>query len=284
MDEDSEMITLIDRADGTAFAQLSPEEFRVLQQHLVRESEEDFDYYLNDATLDLLAEAGLSSSAVELLSARMKHRGLDVGWVLGPAEGESYSGSLVDAEVVGLGGIRIDLMGPQGLISWTYSGVDGHFEVFAKEGATPTFLRLSGRGDLILRQLPVSGSGEQGQFEVQTLRGSVQTEDGEALPGVTVQLQSWNAKEKVESASWTHLGGDGSWGDTDAQGRFSIPVSLPEDVGPLQIELELTAVTGQTLESVTLTLNSEAGFELGVLRAPKPLACEVEASVELVVE
>lgn len=278
------MVTLIDRADGTAFAQISPEEFRVLQQQLVRESEEDFDYYLNDATLELLAEAGLGSSAVQALSARMKHRGLDVGWVLGPAEGESYSGSLVDAEVVGLGGIRVDLMGSHGLISWTYSGVEGEFEVFGREGVKPEFLRLSGRGDLVLCHLPLASSGEQGQFEVQTLRGAVQAEDGEPLAGVTVQLLSWSAKEKVESASWIDLGGEGSWGDTDSQGRFSIPVSLPEDVGPLQVELELTGVTGQTLESVTLTINSEASFELGTLRAPKPIAGEAEASGEFVAE
>ena len=262
------MITLIDRADGAPFCELTPEEFRLLQQQLVRESEEDFDYYLTDATLELLRDVGLGESALEALSGRMKHRGLEVGWVLGPVpELTAYRGSLVDAEVGALGGIRVDLMGSEGLISWGYSDTDGEFKVVGESGK---YLRLSGRGDLVLRHLPISFPGDQGQFELQTLRGAVMTEGDEPLEGVTVQLLSWKPSERQESLTWQDLGGQRSWGDTDDEGRFSIPVSLPEDVGPLHLELELTAVSGQTLENVSLTVNSEAGFDLGVLRAPKP--------------
>lgn len=290
------MISLIDRADGTPFCQLTPEDFRILQQQLVRESEDDFDYYLTDATLELLGQAGLSQDALAGLSARMRHRGLDVGWVLGPGDGESYSGSLVDSEVIGLGGIRVDLMSSQGMISWTYSGPEGDFEVFGRAGESAEYpegtwhpegtwyLRLSGRGNLVLRHLPLDGPGDQGQFEIQTLRGSVATEDGEPLSAVTVLLSGWKAKEKLESSTWTDLGGQRSWGDSDDEGRFSIPVSLPEDVGPLQLDLELTAVSGQTLETLALTVNSEAGFDLGVIRAPKPMATELPIEPELVVE
>ncbi len=276
------MISLIDRADGTQFCQLTPEDFRIFQQQLVRESEDDFDYYLTDATLELLGQAGLSQEALAGLSARMRHRGLDVGWVLGPADGDSYSGSLVDSDVIGLGGIRVDLMGSQGMISWTYSGPEGEFEVFSKAGELPEFLRLSGRGDLVLRHIPLDGPGDQGQFEIQTLRGSVITEEGEPLSAVTVLLSGWKAKEKLESSTWKELGGQRSWGDSNDEGRFSIPVSLPEDAGPLQLDLELTAVSGQTLETLTLTVNSEAGFDLGEIRAPKPMATELPVEPELV--
>lgn len=282
------MISLIDRADGTPFCQLAPEDFRILQQQLVRESEEDFDYYLTDATLELLRQAGLSQEALAGLAARMRYRGLDVGWELGPGDGESYSGTLVDSEVVGLGGIRVDLMSSRGMISWTYSGPEGNFEVFGKVGGDAEhpegtyYLRLSGRGDLVLRHIPLEAPGDQGQFEIQTLRGSVVTEDGEPLSAVTVLLSGWKAKEKLESSTWTDLGGQRSWGDSNEEGRFSIPVSLPEDVGPLQLDLELTAVSGQTLETLTLAVNSEAGFNLGEIRAPKPMATELPAEPELV--
>ena len=272
------MITLIDRADGAHVCQLTPEEFRLLQQQLVRESEEDFDYYLNDATLDLLRDVGLGEAALEALSERMKHRGLDVGWVLGPVpELTVYRGSLVDSEVRALGGIRVDLMSSEGLISWSYSDSAGEFRVVG-EGAK--YLRLSGRGDLVLRHFPLAFPGDQGQFELQTLSGSVLTDTDEPLAGVTVQLLRWKSSERHESATWQDLGGQRSWGDTDEEGRFAIPVSLPEDLGPLHIELELTAVSGQTLESVALTVDSEAGFDLGTLRAPKPDLVEIEDEQE----
>jgi hypothetical protein len=268
MEEGPPMITLIDRADGTPLSTLSAEDFVVLQDNLVLESEQDFDYYLNDATLELLASAGMSAETITALSARMRHRGMDVGWEQ-PGQGSLvHSGSVVGSHSQPLGGIRVDLVSGTAIVNWAYSRNDGSFEIVADRSGD--YLRFSGRGDLILRQDPVEEPGDQGEFEMQTIRGTVQTETDKPLPGVNVMLTDWRSAEPGDSTSWAALGGQRSWGDTDDEGRFAIPVNLPEDKGPLEIELELTTVGGETLEMIVLTISPDSGLDLGVLRAPEP--------------
>jgi hypothetical protein len=263
------MITLIDRADGTPLWDLSASDFDILQDQLVRESDQDYDYYLNDGTLELLAAAGMSAEAVTALSSRMRHRGLDLGWEHTVATaGQVYSGSVVDVEGAPLGGIRVDLMEAASLLAWTYVRKDGVFSLSSKADTGGLRLRFSGRGDLILREEPVQLPGQQGVFELQTLVGRVLTGSDLPLAGVNVSLTDWQAEGS--SQSWVDLGGRRSWGDTDEGGAFSIPVSLPEDLGSLQLELELTAPDGQSLETLKVTAVPGDGFELGVLRAPEP--------------
>jgi hypothetical protein len=121
----------------------------------------------------------------------------------------------------------------------------------------------------------VTGEGDQGVFDLQTLHGSVRTEAGTPLAGVNVMLTDWRTPDNRD-ASWAALGGLRSWGDTDDQGLFAIPSHLPEDFGPLEIELELTTVHGQTLETVVLTIDPQAGLDLGVLTAPDPAVLDAE--------
>lgn len=270
------MITLIDRADGTELCTLSPEDFIVLQDNLVRESEQDFDYYLNDGTLELLATAGMSAPTVSALSHRMRHRGLDVGWIQSEGVGaHSCSGLVVDGDGRPQGGIRVDLVHGDSILNWTYSRPDGSFLV-ASGTSDELYLRFSGRGDLVLEEVKVEAPGEQGQFELQTLRGTVMTESDQPLAGVNVLLTDWRSPGGREHASWSALGGRRSWCDTDDSGQFSIPVRFGEVEGELEVELELTTVSGETLELVILTVTPSDSMELGVVRAPDPVEPTVE--------
>ena len=275
------MITLIDRADGTALCTLSAEDFVILQDNLVQESEQDFDYYFNDGTLELLAGAGMSPETVAAISSRMRHRGLDLGWEAPVEEGgRTISGTVVDTDGKPLGGIRVDLVSDAAIVTWAYSRTDGSFALPTTSSDPAMFMRFSGRGDLVLRQVQVDGEGDQGSFELQTMKGSVQTDDNVPLAGVNVMLVDWRSPDERDATSWAALGGLRSWGDTDDQGRFAIPVHLPDDVGPLEVELELTTVHGQTLETVVLTIPPESGWDLGVLRAPDPTLVEQQAAAE----
>jgi hypothetical protein len=276
------MITLIDRADGTALCTLSAEDFVVLQDNLVQESEQDFDYYFNDGTLELLAGAGMSEEVVAAISSRMRYAGVDLGWEAPSEEGSrAISGTVVDTTGKPLGGIRVDLVSEEAILTWAYSRTDGRFTLLTSASDPTMYMRFSGRGDLVLRQVQVQGEGDQGNFELQTMKGSVQTEDNKPLAGVNVMLADWRSPEQRDTTSWAALGGQRSWGDTDVEGRFSIPVHLPEDVGPLEVELELTTLGGQTLETVVLTLGPESGWDVGVLRAPEPALVEQQEEQEL---
>lgn len=278
------MIILIDRADGTPLCSLTPDDFVVLQDNLVQESEQDFDYYLNDGTLEMLASAGMSEEAVNAISARMRHRGLDLGWEHPSESTLIISGKVTDPRGKELGGIRVDLVSETAIAAWTYSRPDGAFSVGTSSPASDLYLRFSGRGDLVLRQVQVNGEGNQGTFELQTLHGYVKTDDDQPLAGVNVLLADWKSAESRETTSWAALGGLRSWGDTDDAGHFSVPVHLPDDLGPLELELELTTVHGQTLETVVLTTSPESGFDLGVLRAPDQTVIEEAVAAELEAE
>lgn len=278
------MITLIDRADGTPLCTLSPDDFVVLQDNLVQESEQDFDYYLNDGTLEMLAGAGMTEEVVSAISTRMRHRGLDLGWEH-PIEGaRAVAGKVTDPRGKALGGIRVDLVSDTAILTWTYTRPDGAFSLLTDSSESDLFLRFSGRGDLVLRQVQVNGEGDQGVFELQTLHGFVKTDADQPLAGVNVLLADWRSVDSRETTSWAALGGLRSWGDTDDDGHFSVPVHLPDDLGELELELELTTVHGQTLEKVVLTSSPGSGFDLGVLRAPDQTMIEEVAAAEFEAE
>lgn len=272
------MITLINRADGTPLTSLSPEDFVVFQDHLVLESEQDFDYYLNPPTLEMLAEAGLSSEVTEALRVAMRDRGLDVGWEHPQPGACNYSGSVVDDGGLPLGGIRLDLVQGRLILAWAYSRQDGTFVLSGNPGDEPLVLRFSGRGDLVLREVEVENEGDLGTFELQTLSGFVHDDEGAPLAGVNVLLTDWGSAEwGRDTTSWVALGGRRSWGDSDESGRFAIPVSLPEHLGRLEVSLELTGLGGESLGQATVTFDPSEGLEVGSVIA-RPQRDEGEAS------
>lgn len=266
------MINLVNRANGELLLELSQTEFNILQDQLVRESEEDYDYYVQDASLQLLADSGMPGPVIEVLSQHMHGRGLDLGWEYAqPGSGDTYTGTIVDDEAQALGGIRVDVVSKQttNILAWTFSNVDGTFSVTAEGDPDDLLLQMSGRGDLILREFDMTQDGEQGQFEIQTLTGTLRDEALQPVAGISVQLEEWSAAESGHSDSWKNLGGRRTWGDSDENGRFSIPVNLPEDRGVVSVELELIDVNGRTRVNFGLALLPESSFEMGDLTVPE---------------
>jgi hypothetical protein len=277
----STMYTLVDRATGNVITTIGDSDFQIFQDHLVSESSEDFDFYLNQASLMYLQEQGLDEQIVKAFEGRLDGRGMDLGWEKEtPEEGDLHTGTVVDDEGQPLGGIRVDLLdhaplktgrlqAEHTLLDWTYSRADGAFRLQATKDAPGTELRFSGRGDLVLSVAEVSAIGEQGQFRVQTITGTVKTEVGPPLSGVSVQLLNWSL-EDGDSDDEDALGGSLSWGDTDETGRFAIPVHLPEDSGYVTVSLEILAPSGETLYEGDSSFDPSEGFEIGELVAKRP--------------
>ncbi len=268
------MYLLVDRSNGELVGQLTEQDFTLLQSTLVRESEQDFDYYVQQGSLDLLTEAGMSQATIEAIESRLTGRGLDLGWeTLHETNEVGYSGEVVDREGGPVGGIRVDLIAASSIVGWTYTTPDGTFQAYPNpghEGQKVNSLRFTGRGDLVLEQASIDSDGEQGTFEIQTLTGSVRTENGQPLAGVSVQLNQWRAMSGKSSKSRPPLGGSQSWGDTDVEGNFVIPVRLPDDVRSIEVELELFAASGENLRHVRIKLEPGLSLRLKELVVPTP--------------
>ncbi len=75
------MIQLRDRKTGASIGDITEEQLQFLIDHLEEESEEDTDYYLNPATLNLLKEKGLDASLLKLLEEALGDReDLEIEW------------------------------------------------------------------------------------------------------------------------------------------------------------------------------------------------------------
>ncbi|MEA3232656.1 MAG: galactosyldiacylglycerol synthase [Thermodesulfobacteriota bacterium] len=75
------MIQLRDRETGASIGDITEEQLQFLIDHLEEESEEDTDYYLNRATLNLLKEKDLDASLLKLLEEALGDReDLEIEW------------------------------------------------------------------------------------------------------------------------------------------------------------------------------------------------------------
>ena len=75
------MIKIFDKATGRELGEVTEEQFRALVDALEEESDEDTDYYINRATLDLLREAGADPALIALLEQGLAGReDMDVQW------------------------------------------------------------------------------------------------------------------------------------------------------------------------------------------------------------
>ncbi len=75
-------VALFDAATGAHVGSVSDAQFAALSRHLERESSTDDDYYLTEATLDLLAESEVDPAVVTLLRQVLGGRpGMDIRWV-----------------------------------------------------------------------------------------------------------------------------------------------------------------------------------------------------------
>ncbi|MFA5506404.1 MAG: hypothetical protein WC314_00990 [Vulcanimicrobiota bacterium] len=274
------MYILVDRATGNIITTIGERDFQILKENLVAESSEDFDFYLNEASLQFLNEQGLSGETTEAFAGRLEGRGLDLGWEKEtPTQDDLHTGTVVDNNGKPLGGIRVDLLdlGPletgklqtERILDWTYSRADGRFALQATREAPGTQLRFSGRGDLVLSVAEVGAIGEQGEFVIQTVTGTVKVKGGTNLPGVSVQLLNWSLQDSEQEDT---LGGSLSWGDTDSEGRFAIPLYLPEESGVVVLKLEILAPSGECLYEDECSFDPADGFEIGELWTAQPSA------------
>ena len=75
------MIRIYDEATGTEYGTISEAQLQALTSQLEEESLEDTDYYINQATVDLLEEKKLDSGLVALLRNALGDReDMDIRW------------------------------------------------------------------------------------------------------------------------------------------------------------------------------------------------------------
>ena len=75
------MIRLTNETTGNVLGEISDADFEIMRKALEEEGPTDQDYYINEETIQLLAEQGLSSAAQDLLRSGLDAQGeLDVLW------------------------------------------------------------------------------------------------------------------------------------------------------------------------------------------------------------
>jgi len=80
------MIELRDEDTGATLGVITDQQFEFLRDALVEESEEDQDYYIDGATIDLLQQAGADQELLDLLRRALGSReDMEIQWA--PASG-----------------------------------------------------------------------------------------------------------------------------------------------------------------------------------------------------
>lgn len=75
------MINLYNHATNQLLGSLTEAELQVLIESLEEESQEDQDYYIDAATIDLMAEGRATEHLVSLLRAALgKEEGIEIRW------------------------------------------------------------------------------------------------------------------------------------------------------------------------------------------------------------
>ena len=74
-------VRLTDKSSGAHLGMISREDFQFLVDHLEEESSRDSDYFIDQATVEILADAGASAALVALLRGAVGNTdGVDIGW------------------------------------------------------------------------------------------------------------------------------------------------------------------------------------------------------------
>jgi len=75
------MIVLRAKDSGVVIGRISEEEYQLLVDQLEEESEDDTDYYITMATIDLLERAGGDEHLLEMLEKAVgDSEGLEISW------------------------------------------------------------------------------------------------------------------------------------------------------------------------------------------------------------
>jgi processive 1,2-diacylglycerol beta-glucosyltransferase len=76
------MIKVYDEATGTVYGTISEAQLQALMGQLEEESREDADYYINQATVDMLEQRSVDAGLVALLRNALGDReDMDIRWV-----------------------------------------------------------------------------------------------------------------------------------------------------------------------------------------------------------
>ena len=75
------MITLYNEDNNERIGEISQTQLNTLVDLLVEETQEDRDYYINEATLDMLAARGADKSLVDMLRQALDDKeGIEILW------------------------------------------------------------------------------------------------------------------------------------------------------------------------------------------------------------
>ena len=75
------MFTIYDEATDTIYGTLDEMQLQFLMDHLEEESAEDTDFYINQATVDMLEQDGADAASVKLLRTALGGReDMDIRW------------------------------------------------------------------------------------------------------------------------------------------------------------------------------------------------------------
>ena len=76
------MIEILDKESGAFLGEITEQQLEFLIDQLEEESDEDTDYYLNPATLEMLEENGADPPLLELLRSAMGDRDeAEIQWI-----------------------------------------------------------------------------------------------------------------------------------------------------------------------------------------------------------
>ena len=75
------MVSLHDKASGAKLADITDAQFQFMMDQLEEESSRDQDYFIDSATIHLLADAGAEPSLLDVLRQALGDRdGIDIRW------------------------------------------------------------------------------------------------------------------------------------------------------------------------------------------------------------
>lgn len=150
------MNTIVDRICGEVLGTICDLDLRVLQDVLCDEGPFDTDYYLQEGTLELLSQAGLSPDAMLVLRTSLEHRGgeLEFGWERASDSPTALIGKVVeDGTEIPVPGCKVELFQSERSRNdyWAFTRPDGKFEVTLDATSHGVFtMRLSGLEDVEL--------------------------------------------------------------------------------------------------------------------------------------
>lgn len=147
------MHTIVDRICGEVLGTISDQDLHILREVLADEGPFDTDYYLQEGTLELLSQAGLSPDSMLVLKDSLEHRNgeLEFGWERNSDSPTAVLGQVVEQYGHPVGGCKVELYQGTRNQFWSYTRTDGKFEVPLAPNSAGTFrMRLSGLEDVEL--------------------------------------------------------------------------------------------------------------------------------------